>query len=595
MCITNVILAVLQHILHGQRFCNVENGIYTRGNRRAAYTASVNKAVLPSMSTAMHPEDYTVVPIPLLNATVSNVELMSLTKPSLQARVSVIFNAPLSFEKLHSAWITALHARPIMQAPMRECPSAPSGLAYHVRTPTGMAKYLKRQDSLPEHLRDFCCLDESHRSIRSYCPGFGGAAASDDGGVVVISQGPEAADQKRCAALNAVDGFDQLRRSDRPQTTIQVTRFRDATLVTMSVNHAFGDLVTIKSFLKAWEAALHGREVRPYERVDADPFLGYEPGGELASGGGGLPPPPPPEGWKVYGLLDKARFMRRYLWDHYVQRPERSIEDRRIFLPDEFVAALQEKARYDLTFVQKRLDGEKLKPEGEDDGTTTKEKKERKKLYVSRSDVLYAWLLKHSHAHLPPDQPSTAVTISNGRFRPPAGLPADPASLADNDLLCGAMAIALPGLTAGRVAALPLGELALHVREGIRARTTPEGVKRWLNFQLAHGRWREPSGAVVAPCEPGDFVTGITDWRAVRLGEVDFSPARLPGEGAAVVKMSAVDGHMVVKSSRRDFYICLGDVEGGVWILGYASREQWRDPRSFGRYETLLREPRSKL
>ncbi|ATY65017.1 family regulatory [Cordyceps militaris] len=532
----------------------------------------------------MEPEDYTVVPIPFLNATVSNVELM--------ARVSVVFNAPLSFEKLYAAWITALRVRPIMQAPMRKCDSVPSGLAYHVLTPVGMAKYLKKQVDAPEHLRDFYCLDESHRSIRSYCPGFGvGANAPSKGqSSILISQGPELPDQKRCTAFNAVDSINELLHSDRPQTTIQVTRFSDATMITFSVNHAFGDLVTIKSFLKAWEVALHGKTVTPYERPDADPFIGYEPGGEFAAETASGKGPAPPPGWKVYGMLDKARFMRRHLWDYYVQRPERSIEDRRIFIPNAFVEALEEKARYDLTFVQARLDARSGK---NIDADSTVERK--KKLYVSRSDVLYAWLLKHSHAHLAPEQPSTAVTISNGRFRPPAGPPIAAQSLADNDLLCGAMAIALPSLTAGAVMALPLGELALHIRGGIKANTSPDNVKKWLNFQLFHSLWKRPSNQLAAPFEPHHFITGVTDWRLVRLEQVDLTPARLDGDAAAAVAVSAIDGHMVVNTSRRDFYICLGDVSGGVMILGYASKDQWQDPRSFGKYDTLLREPKSKL
>ncbi|KAM0665443.1 hypothetical protein ACQRIU_005704 [Beauveria bassiana] len=542
------------------------------------------------MATTMDPEDYTVVPIPFLNATVSNVELM--------ARVTVIFDAPLSFEKLHAAWITALQVRPIMQAQMNKCDAALSGLAYHVLTPTGMAKYLERQNHVPEHLRDFYCLDESHRSIQSYCPGFGTSPKepSKAHGGILISQGPELPDQKQCTAFNAVENFQEMLDRGRPQTTIQITRFSDATMITFSVNHAFGDLVTIKSFLKAWEAALCGNIVQPYERLDADPFIGYEPGGEFAAQNAPDKSPAPPPGWQVYGMLDKARFLKRHLWDYYVKRPESTIEDRRIFIPNEFVEALEDRARYDLTFLQKRLDEQSGDKAEDSDSTMAKKKKKKKKeFYVSRSDVLYAWLLKHSHAHLPPEQPSTAVTISNGRFRPPAGPGMDPKSLAENDLLCGAMAIALPSLTAGKVMSLPLGELALHIRRGIKANTSPENIKKWLNFQFYHGLWKSPSGELAVPCQPNHFITGVTDWRAVRLGQVDFTPARLDGNTAAAVSVCAIDGHMVVNSSRRDFYICLGDVDGGVWILGFASKDQWQDPRSFGKYNTVLREPKSKL
>ncbi|KAL2204702.1 hypothetical protein CC79DRAFT_1398947 [Sarocladium strictum] len=521
----------------------------------------------------MEPEDFAVVPLPLLNATVGNVTLM--------ARTSVIFNAQLSFRKLHDAWIKALRVRPIMQAVMRRSQSAPSGLVYHVRTPVGLSKYLKQQALAPNHLKDLYFLDESHRSIQDYCPAYGQAAMNAKAsGRIFISDGPMRSEVKRCTAFNAVESIEELLGSERPHNTIQVTRFSDATVITMSVNHAFGDLITLKAYFKAWEAALNGQTVEPFQNEEVDPFAPYGPGGEFAEAAlakNPRAPPQPPPGWHVYSMLDKARFLRRSLWDYYIARPESTIKDKRIFIPASQVQALEDTAKLDLRLLLERREREELG------------KELKKPIYVSQGDVIYAWLLKQIHAHLPSDQESTACTIANGRFKPPSPLTSDAPELANNDLLCAAMAIALPTLTAGMVASMSLGELALHVRGGIKAHASPESLRDWLIFQLYHSGFKKPSGQVVVPWAPHHFVTGVTDWTMVHLEQLDFAAARLDGDRTVPAIPCAIDGHMALKGTRRDFFICLGDVNGGIWILGYASENQWKDPKGFGKYDKIER------
>lgn len=465
---------------------------------------------------------------------------------------------------------------------MRRSKSAPSGLVYHVRTPSSMAKYLEKQKLAPDHLKDFYCLDESHRSINDYCPSFGtGPSAPSNSSRIFISEGAADADVKRCTAFNAVDDFNQLLSSDRPQATFQVTRFSDGTIITLSASHALGDLVTTKGYFRRWEAALYGKPIEPLYNVGVDPYVEYRPGGEFTKAVTSSSPATPPPGWRVLGMLDKARFLTRYLWDYYVSRPERTIQSKRIFIPESQIKALEDRAHYDLSLLHKSLPGA--------NNDTAKPP------FVSRSDVVYAWLLKHSHAHLPPSQESTALTISNGRFRPPAPLKAGSDELVNNDFLCAAMAITIPSFTAGDIAAMPLGELALRVRNGIKANASPENIKDWLVFHLFHNRWQKPSGQTIAPCESHHFITGITDWSLIHLEQLDFTPARLDGDSTIPAIPCAIDGHMVVNSSRRDFYICHGYVDGGIWIVGYASEAQWNDPTSFGKYDTLQLKPGSKL
>jgi hypothetical protein len=82
----------------------------------------------------------------------------------------------------------------------------------------------------------------------------------------------------------------------------------------------------------------------------------------------------------------------------------------------------------------------------------------------------------------------------------------------------------------------------------------------------------------------------------VHLEQLDFAAARLDGDRTAPAIPCAIDGHMAVKGTRRDFFICLGDVNGGIWILGYASENQWKDPRRFGKFDKIeCGKTRSKL
>lgn len=194
-----------------------------------------------------------------------------------------------------------------MQARVRRSTSAPSGLEYHVLTPKGMVKHLERQCRAPDHLKDFFCLDQSHRPITDYYPGVGiSSDTPSQSRGVFVADSADPQDQQRCTAFNGIKSLDELINSDRPIATIQVTRFNDATLITISGSHIMGDLFTIKAVFKAWESTLHGKSPPPFEQLGRDPFSAYGPGGQLAGKDVMSNSPLLPPGWRVYGLLDKA-------------------------------------------------------------------------------------------------------------------------------------------------------------------------------------------------------------------------------------------------------------------------------------------------
>ncbi|KAL4872507.1 hypothetical protein BDV12DRAFT_193226 [Aspergillus spectabilis] len=536
-------------------------------------------------------DDYTVVPLTLLDATVGNAEIVT--------RISLTFDTALSFPKLQESWYKALRARPIMQARVRRSTSAPSGLEYHVFTPKGMKKYLEKQhsESTPDHLKDFFCLDESHRSIVDYCPGLGvgiNASQVEQSKGIFVSDNADAQDQVRCTAFNGIQDIQELLTTDRPIATIQVTKFSDATLITLSVSHIVGDLFTMKAIFKSWETALQQGTVDPFieEELGLDPFAAYGPGGHLATSPTFKPEDQLPPGWRIYGFLDKARLLTRVLWDQYITRPEKTISQKYIYIPESEVQALHEQAKQDLATIN-----------------PTEEPA------LSRSNVLYAWMLKHTHTHLSSSkgQMSTPVAIANARGRPPTGLtPRSPSSSSSSrtkkekevfpthDWYGAALVTALPSLSVKEIQSMSLGELSLHVREGLKAASSPENTRKWLSFNLHNNLWKGTTGKFAFWSPPDHYWVGLSDWRAGRLREVDFSPAAAGpthrtqkddgignGNWEGKVSVCGLNAHMVKTGSQRNRWVCLGEAGGGVWFLGIAGEEEWKDQRGWGQYPRL--------
>ncbi|KAL4918413.1 hypothetical protein BDW62DRAFT_200793 [Aspergillus aurantiobrunneus] len=517
----------------------------------------------------MDTDDYTVVPLTLLDATVSNANII--------ARVGVLFDAQLSLEKLQESWYQALAVRPLMQPRVRRSTTAPSGLEYHAFTPKGMAKYLESQRSAPDHLKDFYCLDESHRSITDHCAAFGvGPSAPSHSFGTFVADAADSEEEVRCTAYNGVRTLEDILNSDRPILTVQVTRFCDATLVTTSVSHVMGDLFTLKSIFKSWESALYGTPPPPLERLGYDPFKAYGPGGELAGKEVHSSSPPLPPGYQVYGPIDKARFLTRFLWDSHISRPEKTVSQKYVFISDAEVQGLEEQAKRDLVELEKRRREKGIVDE--------------RPLAVTRSNVLQAWLVKNNHTHLGPDEYSTPVTIVNMRARPPTGL--KPQHKGDdfpkNDWYGAAMATSLPTLKARQIMAIPLGELALLVKDGIRDASTPENTRRFLAFTLHNQLFTKPSGKLALFMPPYSHWSGLTDWRLIQFQDIDFTPAR-DDQSSQKVVVCGFNSHMVTAATQRDCWVCMGQAGGGVWFVGIAGENQWRNPQGFGKYPYLQR------
>jgi len=468
-----------------------------------------------------------------------------------------------------------------MQARVRRSKEAPSGLVYHSFTPKGLAKHLEKQKTAPDHLKDFFCLDESHRSITDYCPGVGvGPKAPTKTQGIFVSDAADHEDEQRCTGFNGIKSMEDLIQSNRPITTVQVTRFSDATLITISASHALGDLFAIKAIFQGWASSLHGNPPAPFEELGRDPFKAYGPGGHLATDDVLSDSPSLPPGWRVYGALDKARMLSNTMWDFKIAYPEKTVSPKYVFLPYAKMESLEATAKLDLAKLEERQKQEGVDVKGS--------------LNVGRSNVFYAWLLKHNHAHLPRDKMCAPVTISNLRVKPPAGMKARSNDFPNNPWYGGTTVVALPYIKAGELMDMPLGELALYIRDGTEAATTPENVRRLLSFKIHHDLWARPSGKIYFWSPPDYRWSGLSDWRLIKFHDFDMTPARLDGTGEEV-GLSAINCHMLLAGSQRYRWVCMGEADGGIWVYGVTSEAEWKHPRGFGQYTHLKKQRTSKL
>lgn len=190
--------------------------------------------------------------------------------------------------------------------------------------------------------------------------------------------------------------------------------------------------------------------------------------------------------------------------------------------------------------------------------------------------------MKNNHVGLPESSMSTALSIINLKGKPPPGI-----ILPKHNFFCSALPVPLFPLNIGDIQTMPLGELALHIRQSHQRYLDPEIQRASLRFHLHHVMWTKPSGAIPFFAPPNHRWSGLSDLRALRYFQLDFGGATLDEKKNSTLKAPLIAQHvdMSCAMSKRDRWLCLGDSPDGTWFSGFLSKEQWEDPRGFGRYE----------
>lgn len=181
-------------------------------------------------------------------------------------------------------------------------------------------------------------------------------------------------------------------------------------------------------------------------------------------------------------------------------------------------------------------------------------------------------------------------------------------SLPDPFLHNAVCMVITPTLPVSAVSEMSLGALALHIRRTLESQTTPAAVDTWLRWRLQNA---ERQKVFFDPWR-GQWDV-VTNWREMRLMDVDFSDA-LPelstagdedpdcvrsssnavrrDSGAAEdrklrrpVRCLYVWGNGIQPIPLRNWIgIWADDPSGGIWISGFFSRRVWEDKRGFGKF-----------
>ncbi|KAK6966824.1 hypothetical protein R3P38DRAFT_3152141, partial [Favolaschia claudopus] len=335
-----------------------------------------------------------------------------------------------------------------------------------------------------------------------------------------------------------------------PLLHVHLVIYENLTLIGVTAPHIAFDAVGMGVLLHAWTRVLRGGgdvEGIPGMPWDVQPFAGevFAEGAKAA-----------PHGWfDVQG--DELREMMEEFVGGLASDPEEVVCWVRV--PKRF---LEEKKREIM---------KELKVKGSEE-------------YVGSSDVLAAWWIKTLHAQRAPTDP-TPIHIQMPKDLRNLPIYANSAPLPFPYIHNACLFVSTPPLPVSAIQSQSLAVLALHIRRGIQAyRGDAEKIRRevrWVASEEGRRRW-----SALMPCPPKAEAFSVTNWRAARLGELDFAGAKVDkarkatGEGKG--KVSLV--HIVVSSkepaSLRGINAVPMEDEEAVWlwkIFGAKELERLRE------------------
>lgn len=519
------------------------------------------------------PEGYTAVPVAVLDSTTGNTEII--------ASVGLVFSKQLSLSKLEESWYQLVRVWPLVAARVRVSNTATSGIAYHVPDPAKLAQLEATSRSSSEPLRKMIVTrDVSDRSIQTYS-NFSKRITSGQLSDICLGTGPNPKLSRELTCINATRTFDQLLEEDQSFVTAQATLFSDATIVSISLSHIIGDGFGLHRIWKAWSGILKGHMPEALQDLGKDPFIDYlAPEGPLSKNVDGSPLPDP-KGWYKFGFLDKVNFAARVLWELHVARPEKKIGQYYVYLPEERVQQLVQEAQ---SQVDAHLESSSLVSEKE-----AGDIKKVATVKLSRLNVLFAWLIQNTQAARKNQKRlSSVLAICNTKGRPATGYrpEMDPA----HPFWGGAVAFPVKPLSSAEFVSMPLGVLALHIRESLADYTDPDNMQYAITMLLNNTLWknRKKPAPMYLFAKPNHYWSGMTDWRPVKFGATDFGGA-LPQEAQAdvsqeVLKPDAINADLAISGTKRYRWALMGEAGKGCWFTGFMTHKDATHPRGFGRY-----------
>ncbi|KAF7341619.1 hypothetical protein MSAN_02059300 [Mycena sanguinolenta] len=198
--------------------------------------------------------------------------------------------------------------------------------------------------------------------------------------------------------------------------------------------------------------------------------------------------------------------------------------------------------------------------------------------YVGSSDVLRAWWLKsvYGHRSLTDHTPVHVHVLINLR-----GLPvfANDAPLKGPYIHSTISTIPIPPIPASAFQAESLGALALCIRRSILAYTAdPEAIRADLRWRRAEANRLE----ILCPCPPDAEYLFLTDYRAAKFDQLDFTGAVEGSEGMKTATRVVFVYPLlctVLKPYRRGVNRVLMDDADAVWMSETREEKDWEDIR----------------
>lgn len=345
-----------------------------------------------------------------------------------------------------------------------------------------------------------------------------------------------------------VNGSD-LFKGDKPQMSLRIVSFSDATLVSLVWLHSAMDAGGFQAMLENWSLVMAGRE------AEVLPVLGARDGTvyAIAKPPAGVEAEPEeelhiaPRRINGFGLI---LFGLRFLWDLVWQG---ACQSKCIFLPKHAVKKLMRQALEEITITA---------PPGDE------------KPFVSEGDVLAAWTTRLIASSEPQQRPVTTLTTMNLRYRIRSLMQTSGVHV--QNLSIAAYTFLSSGMARG-----PVGPIALANREHLEAQTTEPQLGAFMRTLIAE---KEKRDTTLLFGEPNMLLVLISNWtKAGIMQAADFGPAVIRrGEGTetrtnkpgTMIQMSP--STMKQSMMTRNVMVVKGkDHEGNYWLEGSLLPRTW--------------------
>ncbi|KAK0615705.1 hypothetical protein B0T17DRAFT_592427 [Bombardia bombarda] len=348
--------------------------------------------------------------------------------------------------------------------------------------------------------------------------------------------------------------LDDYAYTDRPQLSLHIVFFRDATLVTLAWPHTMTDGLGRHALIRNWNLVLAGKADQ------VQPLLGARD--DVLQNALSAPPSPSEPAYALQHLVISGFrffiFVLHHLW--FLLFGTKHQQRRLIFIPARSIAALRQESM----------------------GGLAAEQAKDPDLFISDGDILSAWGARILALAQPANsaRPVTTMNVFDVRTRMPSIFAAGGAYV--QNLAVASWAFS----DARKLRTTPLGKTALALRSAIveqSEETQAKAVLRIMRGVLLTGG----QGPLLG--EPNARMFVISNWTKGKFYQVvDFSPAvkvgassgvarrTWPGVGADPGKPDWFISAMFASNPFPNVWNILGkDVGGNYWIVADLSKKTW--------------------